>query len=221
MRNLSAFFTFRLCFFVSLLTISVVSAEENSTDDIVGIEQNAIDENLAESIENQDSIGTDDKDSLSVSKEDTLTASQGTFKDLSNLINNAPSNSVLILDKDYRYEDTGVGTGIDVAKVITIDGKGHIIDGASLSRGFKINAEGVILKNIIFKNCFSTGSGGSIYWSANNGVLTNCKFINSLVKSSSSSTYGGAVYWSGAKGVMSDCEFNNCYSNRYKSATCY
>ena len=206
-------------FFVSLLTISVVSAEENSTDDIVGIEQNAIDENLAESIENQDSIGTDDKDSLSVSKEDTLTASQGTFKDLSNLINNAPSNSVLILDKDYRYEDTGVGTGIDVAKVITIDGKGHIIDGASISRGFKINAEGVILKNIIFKNCFSTGSGGSIYWSANNGVLTNCKFINSLVKSSSSSTYGGAVYWSGAKGVMSDCEFNNCYSNRYGSSS--
>ena len=206
-------------FFVSLLTISVVSAEENSTDDVVGIEQNAIDENLVESIENQDSIGTDDKDSLSVSKEDTLTASQGTFKDLSNLINNAPSNSVLILDKDYRYEDTGVGTGIDVAKVITIDGKGHIIDGASISRGFKINAEGVILKNIIFKNCFSTGSGGSIYWSANNGVLTNCKFINSLVKSSSSSTYGGAVYWSGAKGVMSDCEFNNCYSNRYGSSS--
>ena len=105
-----------------------------------------------------------------------------TFDDLSLLINNTPEGGVLILDDDYKFIN-GSDKGIVISKSITIDGRGHTIDGSKLSRIFNITANDVVLKNINFINGNAIGSythvnygGGAIYWSGANGYALNCNF---------------------------------------------
>ena len=75
-----------------------------------------------------------------------------TFKDLADLINNASPGDILELDTNYQNDGSVSSSGITISKAITIDGKGHTLDAKGSSRIFKINAENVTLKNIIFKN---------------------------------------------------------------------
>lgn len=106
------------------------------------------------------------------------------FDELAELINNTLPGEILVLDMDFEYLN-GSNKGITISKPITIDGKGHILDGRSLSRIFNITSDNVTLKNIRFINGNAFGSyfttyvgGGAIYWNGNNGYLENCNFTN-------------------------------------------
>ena len=140
-------------------------------------------------------------------------------------ISNAINGSTIYLDKDYFFDSKSLG--ISISKQLTIDGGGHSIDGANLTRIFRVDANNVTLKNIVFKNShydYNTyyGNGGAIYWSGLDGTLKNCKFINCSVttESSSSNSYAraGAVYWKGGNGKIDNCSFINCFSNSKSSS---
>lgn len=138
------------------------------------------------------------------------------YYSLYNLISNADKGSTVNFKNDYQFDSRS--SGISISKPLTIDGKGHSIDGADLSRIFIVKADNVTLKNIMFKNCnFNDGyytRGGSIFWSGSNGILKNCEFVNcsvtSIYSGGNSKAYGGAVYWYGNNGKIDGCTFTNC-----------
>ncbi len=155
-----------------MLAISAVSASDNTTNDIVGIDD------------------TNTNNTLTVD-------STKTFTDLNKTIN-SNTNPTIELNDDYKYyneTDEGFENGITINRDVTIDGNGHNIDGNKKVRIFKI-ADGctVIFKNINFINGFAqetNSMGGAIY-----GICTaeNCNFINNSAKQG-----GGAMYMSTAK----------------------
>lgn len=142
---------------------------------------------------------------------------------LNYMIFDADEGSTINLDKDYNFDS--ISSGISISKQLTIDGKGHSIDGANLARIFYVDADNVTLKNIVFKNSnFKTeysSFGGSIYWKGSNGILKNCDFVNCTVTSTYSSdnfySYGGAVYWTGDNGKIDGCSFTNCLATSKSS----
>ena len=160
---------------------------------------------------------------------DTHIPEVGTFDELLNKIIAFNRNGILNLTKDYEYV-SGTTDGIDIGKPITIDGRGHTIDGKQLSKIVNVYAKGVTLKNIRFtggigesegvvrvinSNCtivncsFEDNSvteknGGALYWGGNNGVLAYSTFTDN-----SASTTAGAAYWSGDDGIIFNCTFEN------------
>ncbi|WP_298524463.1 right-handed parallel beta-helix repeat-containing protein [uncultured Methanobrevibacter sp.] len=122
------------------------------------------------------------------------------FEYLQSLINN--STDTLIIGHDY-YSN---GNHIIISKNITIDGAGHTLDGNELSRIFEITAENVTLKNIVFKNGYSDGYGGAVYFTGN-GNVTNCNFNDN--KANGYYSMGGAIWMS--SGTVTDCNFANNY----------
>ena len=210
--------------FMSLLILIILlgsaSVWANELNETIMDMDNPNDE-LIEVDNNNDSLEITNCDNeVGAINENSLSASVGTFDELSNLI--SQSSTVLDLQKDYKYF-SGSTEGITISKSITINGNGHYINGGNVSRAFKITASNVVLKNIIFKDCeYQVGSlveGGAIYWSGSYGTITNCSFTHCVAgKSDSSIThYGGAVYWKGSNGKISNCIFTNCkaYSSFY------
>lgn len=214
---------------VSIFVVSTVSAADNSTNDIINSEQNTVDLAISD---DSDVIAVDnDVEVISATQEDTLSASQGSYKDLSDLIEKTKENGILKLKKDYKYDDSFSKNGITINKAITIDGNGHYIDGNNLARAFYITGKNVVIKNIVFKNCFIGNNydvyGGSIYWYGNNGILDYCTFLNSRSVTPNNNyqnfdhySYGGAVYWRGNDGKLTNCDFRDCYSS-YNDQTNY
>lgn len=113
------------------------------------------------------------------------------FGELSKLIDE--SGDVLTLTKDYTYID-GQDTGILINKSITIDGANHILDGAALSSIFNIVHEGVVLKNIVFKNGRSYKNAGAVNCHASNAAIVNCSFINHSNKPYAATPKVGSEY---------------------------
>ena len=123
----------------------------------------------------------------------------GSFAELQINITQATEGSTLTLNKNYECEDGFDSGGILINKSITIDGQGNKIDAQGKSRIFKITAENVILKNIIFTNGKTT-DGGAVYFSGT-GEVTNCNFTNNTASGD-----GGAVYfWD--QGTVTNCNF--------------
>ena len=116
----------------------------------------------------------------------------GTFTDLQTLITNT-STGIIILDKDYKYDsttDSSLTNGVTISKNITIIGNGHIIDGNSEKRAFKISGGYTLnISDLIIQNCYYNGTGGAI--TLNNGTvnITNINFV----KNSVSNGYGGVI----------------------------
>ena len=85
--------------FVGILAISTASAADNSTNDIIHSEQNAVDLAISD---DSDIIAVDNNEEvLSATQEDTLSASQGSFKELSDLIDKTKEKGIIKLKKDY------------------------------------------------------------------------------------------------------------------------
>ena len=97
----------------------------------------------------------------------------------------------IILDCDIRMhenEQDFYEGGIEIDKDnLIIDGQGHTIDSAGLSRIFYVSGNNITLKNIIFKNGFyfknyfdnSSCGGGAICILHNSSVhIENCEFLN-------------------------------------------
>lgn len=100
-----------------------------------------------------------------------------TFENVQNIIDQAESNSTVILNGTYE----GLGNEIVIDKDITIDGLGTAtLDANHKSRIFNISSGSVILKNINFINAKSPTNGGAI---TSDGQLTviNCSFTDNCV----------------------------------------
>ena len=173
-----------------ILTIGAASAADNTTSDNLAV---------SEDLKVESHI-----DEMS---DDILTDGEGTFSDLSIAINGTSENDILDLTKDYKNDGSVSGEGITISKAITIDGKGHTIDADKKSGIFKIEADGVILKNIAFKNVFEHRDGATIYWNGDNGAILNCSFVECKGYNGG---YGGAIFWNGTNATVADCSFVDC-----------
>ena len=106
---------------------------------------------------NDTAITTDDEQPLQETDEnilsDTNDIAENSFTALEVKIAFTPEGGTLELDKDYEFNtNSNITTGVFINKNITIDGKGHSIDGKSKSRIFNIKADDVVIKNIILMN---------------------------------------------------------------------
>ena len=129
----------------------------------------------------------------------------GTFTELNDKIRNGGSE--ITLDKNYTCEDGFSTDGITIRNSITIDGQGHTIDAQGKARIFFVNADNVVLKNIIFKNGKTTGPGGAILWERFEGSVLNCSFNNN--QANGTECDGGAICWKSTGGIISNCSFTN------------
>ena len=127
------------------------------------------------------------------------------FAELQSNIIAATPGSTLTLNNDYECEDGFDTEGIIIDKPLTIDGQGNKIITKGNSRIFKITSDNVTLKNIIFINGKSTGSGGAVYFGdRTSGTVSNCNFINNTARD------GGAVYFDdGTTGEVINCNFTD------------
>ena len=184
---------------LSVLTLSAVSANDNITSDEVKITS-----------PDTDDILTDN--------------STGTFNDLSSQIKKTPEGSTLILKQNYK--NTDLNKGISITKSMTIDGNGHTIDANKKTRIFTIKASDVVLKNIIFKNGYST-NGGAIsfekvdnYETSSNCVVDNCTFIDCRAeKSGAIHLTEGYMFSDGGHGFKDGC--SNCVINNSNFINCH
>ena len=130
-------------FLMLILIIGAVSANDNMTFD----DLNVI------SSEGDDSTGLEDENSLEKTFESSLSAN-GDIKNLNGFIKNAENGSEIRLTNDYTYNkdsDSNFEEGIVIDKALTINGKGHTINGKN-KRIFTVNEGNVVIKNVIFKN---------------------------------------------------------------------
>ncbi|WP_296807037.1 hypothetical protein [uncultured Methanobrevibacter sp.] len=99
---------------------------------------------------------------------------------------------------------------------ITINGNGHIIDGLHESAFFKITGNNVKIFNLSFVNGKSEATfvdygefkinlrnleKSPVYWSGDNGVMSDCQFSNNTA------FHGGAITWTGNNGIINKCVF--------------
>ena len=131
------------------------------------------------------------------------------FSDLNSEIN---SNNLkeITLNENYLYNEATdylFEKGIVLNRDITINGKGHILNGNDAARIFDVQKGNVILKNIIFTNASILGNGAAIY---GNATVINCTFKNNraIYYLIDKNTYGGAMY--GGKAI--DSTFINNYA---------
>ena len=177
-----------LLFSCILLSMSFISANENIT--------------------NNDSHNIDYNDSIdnSINK---------SFTDLNNLVNNDLNKSEIILDNNYVYqghEHENITNCIFINRSVTIDGQGHFIDANWSSRIFHINANNVILKNIIFKKSESRDAG-ALYCNGMNITIINSTFINNWIFDSD----GAAINYK-YDGMIINSTFINNYVYNISSA---
>ena len=154
-----------------------------------------------------------------------------TYNDLKNDIDNIKPGSILTLNRDYQYSGSS-DKYITIDKSITIDGKGHYIDGAGKAQIFKCTSANIIvLKNIVLKNARNEGlfkyyAGGAIYNEKADFKVINCKLLNNVAGKGAAiyserpitiegckfeknwvKNYGGAVYCEGDL-ILKDSEFS-------------
>lgn len=195
----------------AFLTLGAASAQENISSthpQFLGVEETPVD------LESEDVTSPEENDDyLSMGGDDVLTDNVGTLTDLQNYINNAPSGASIELTQNYKFDENDevlkdpytYDIGVDARRIVSIDGKGHYIDGGNIAKGFaRANLDSFTLKNIVFMNC------GSPLKDSNGGVaytyyltVENCTFINC------SGNSGGAFYV-GYEGIFRNCDFINC-----------
>ena len=194
---------------VALLTVSAVNAADNTTSDIVSMEDTndefltVEDNHIIEQSENEGTLGAKD---------------DGTFTALQKKIDDADEYSTITLENDYYNTDGFNKEGIVISKSLTIDGKGHTIDAKKLSRIFTVETySGLSLKNINFVNgnAGDANDGGAILFNyANDAEISGCSFRDNIARS------GGAIYTSGKNLDFSDCNFINDRASYLGGAVC-
>ena len=178
---------------------SVCASDVNDTV-IAGEDDSPVELSLEDSDE-MISSGEDEQIGQTGNDELISEGNSGTFAELQAYINAA--GSTLTLNKSYQCEDGFDSEGILIGKSITIDGQGNKIDAQEKSRIFRITADNVVLKNIIFTNGKTTGKGGAVHFSSN-GAVMNCNFTKNTADD------GGAVYYvEGSAGETINCNFTD------------
>ena len=169
---------------VLLFAVSTVAAADNATIDDVGVEDS-----------NENTLAVDDSNQAIVQGN---ASDVGTFQELQNEIDAVENEGTLNLEKNYENTN-GSMKFINVAKTMTIDGKGHNVNANHISSVFT-TAYGinVTFKNIIFLNGISDDWNYVIGANCISNII-NCSFIN---------TEGIAIY-SEYDCTVRDCIFIN------------
>ena len=175
-----------------LLAISAVSAADNVTSDVVGVEEIT----AAVSVDEADEVVSAEENQVIGSTGDV-----GNFKEIADLISKAEESGTLILDKDFKKEDDE--SALTISKPMTIDGRGHSL--TSLSCIANVDASNVIFKNITFTET-SNHYGGVVLCRGDNITMENCRFIDCF------SRYDGAIYATGNNGNIINTTFTFSYS---------
>lgn len=171
---------------LALFSVSYACAADMNDTAMAGADDSEIEldvpQDTLEKIDNEQAIESNDD------------GGNGTFTALQNRINGAAEDSEITLENDYAYDEGFDILGITVDKALTIDGKGHRIDGKGKSRIFNISAGNVVLKNITFTNGnvnggSDNGNGGAIF-AQGNVCIFDCNFYNNTAKFE-----GGAIYF--------------------------
>ena len=194
--------------FVMLFSLAAVAATDVNDTNAVS----EVTEDMTQDVDVLKSTDTqiDENNSiLAAADEDTLSADEGSFRDLQDLINGAEEGSTIYLDNDYAFKDTGT---VEFSKSITIDGRGHYLDGQGEDRIFDIELgkqKHVFLNNITFKNGDVTWtSGGAIRCVSEQGNeasldIVDCTFDNNHADD------GGAIYVEYVRTNILNCRFTN------------
>jgi len=131
-------------------------------------------------------------------------SNDGSFSDLSDLIQNTPKGETLQLTKNYKFDnntDFSYKEGIEL-DFITIDGSGNSIDGSGQARIF-YTFNNVTLKNLKLINGFGD-KGGAI----NSNTSVNCD--NVVFENNSAKIIGGGIYAYYLS--LNNCTFNTNYA---------
>ena len=178
-----------------LFTVSSVAAGDVNDAAIASENQDMIE------IENQDSVDVNgatgeiddanqkiESDVISSSNEDILSEKDnGTFKALQEKINNATEGSTITLENDYTYDEGFDTGGIVINKDLTINGKGHTLNGLSKSniftviqREYSYSTVSLLLNNITFTNGKTavTNHDNNHKYQLNDLTIKNCVFTN-------------------------------------------
>ncbi len=175
---------------VCLVSISAASAADDTTGDIIADANDDI--ILEESI--NDANLQDDEDQI-------LTDYPKDFNSLDEAIN-GNNDSLIELDSDYSYTADSFSPGIVIKRNLTLNGKGHTLDGNHLTRIFQVLSDNTVtFKDVNFVCAHISGNGGAIYAESGSTVQAiNCNF-----KENNATGYGGAIY--GADAI--NCTFTN------------
>ncbi len=204
---------------VILCSLTAISA--NESNDTVTTESDSLNELESDNIDTSSSIDTYSKPSESVVTKNIqknnknvnsikTSSDVGTRDELEKLLNNTGSGSTVYLEKDYDYNTSlWRKPPIIINKTLTIDGKGHTLNGLNSLKFFEITADNVVLRNITFINgfCLKDSEGVAIDWLGNNGVLEDCIFKDCIPRSESAIT--GLVYVKGNSLTAKNCYFEN------------
>ena len=204
---------------ICLFTISTVSAEDNSTSDIVSVSN---DVNIIES--NMNSI-VNDTDTFKVSNDELLTdgnnwyvnaskissgdgkSEASAFKTLKDALNNnqlQDGDTIMIASGEYKGTNN---TDLTINKNLNFIKYGSgvaIFDAEGLRRIWTVSVTSINITGLTFKNGKSTINGGAIYFSKQANFNINATFINNTAKS------GGAIYiYGGLTGNLTGSFINN------------
>ena len=201
MINKNSKYLFVFIFFVCILSISAISATENTTDkEVIKTSNNKEsnletinyqDDDVSNSNENVELKEKENNNEQSKSETDKTTSENEdplSFSDLNTTIN-GDGNSTIYLSHNYTYNnatDSAFTSGIRISHDLTVYGNGVTIDGNKLARIFQVTDSSL---NVIFYNInFINGKadrGGAIY----EGNAYNCTFTGNTAE-----YHGGAIY---------------------------
>ena len=100
-----------------------------------------------------------------------------------------------------------------------IDNKYYFKGAVNFNKG----SDGSFIDNCTFKDNQGT-HGGAIYWTSNDGTLTNSRFDNNIANSTDIdhiTAQGGAIYWSGNNSIIDNTNFTENSAPRHGGAIYY
>ena len=140
------------------------------------------------------------------------------FKALNDKLNG--EGNIFILDQDYEFDltkDSDYIDGIEITKFITIDGQGHFIDAKGQARIFKVDGLNTLtLKNIIFKNGFSSANGGAVLADVVKIEIINCTFDSNKAQGE-----GDAIYIMDITGTENILDKSTFINNKGTASAIY
>ena len=235
MKNREILSILALIFIVTILSISAVSAADDTTDDIISADDGQeliLDESIAADVSTSDNDNDNEDIILDDNNDDGILESgdetpTGTFTQLNQAIN-GNNNATISLNSNYKYSegDDNFIHGIKISRELTINGNGFTLDGSHIASIFYMeDGFWVTFKDINFINGNATGSaderhGGAISIRRGNCIAENCNFTNNTASGFAGAMLGGSAYnctftfnsaeWDG--GAMSggsafDCNF--------------
>ena len=169
MINKNSKYLFVFIFFVCILSISAISATENTSKEVTTNSKeysletvNPHYDDVSHSNENVEFKEKENNNEQSKSETDKTTAENEdplSFSDLNTIIN-GDGNSTIYLSHNYRYNsatDSAFRSGIQISRDLTVYGNGVTLDGNNMARIFRVTASSL---NVIFYNInFINGRG--------------------------------------------------------------